>query len=164
MKLKLVAASLAVALLATGCQQSGSGGTIGGVGTKQAVGGLGGAALGGYLGSKVGQGKGQLAATAAGALAGLFIGSEVGKSLDRADQAYLNQSYSQAQSAPLNQPIQWNNPQSGNYGTVTPIRDGTTPSGQYCREFQQTIVVDGRAETGYGTACQQPDGSWKIVG
>lgn len=34
---------------------------------------------------------------------------------------------------------------------------------EYCREFTQIIEVGGRKEEGYGTACQQPDGSWKIV-
>ena len=34
---------------------------------------------------------------------------------------------------------------------------------EYCREFTQTIEVGGKKEEGYGTACQQPDGSWKVV-
>lgn len=50
-----------------------------------------------------------------------------------------------------------------NYGTVTPTRDGYSSAGRYCREYQQTIVVGGRNESAYGTACQQPDGSWEIV-
>jgi hypothetical protein len=32
-----------------------------------------------------------------------------------------------------------------------------------CREFQQTIVVNGQQQPAYGRACEQPDGSWKIV-
>jgi len=43
------------------------------------------------------------------------------------------------------------------------VRDGRTDSGAYCREFQSEIIVGGERETGYGTACRQPDGSWKIV-
>lgn len=34
---------------------------------------------------------------------------------------------------------------------------------EYCREYQKTITVGGRYESGYGTACMQPDGSWMIV-
>jgi hypothetical protein len=37
------------------------------------------------------------------------------------------------------------------------------PAPQNCREFEQTIMVGGQAQKGYGTTCQQPDGSWKIV-
>ncbi len=33
----------------------------------------------------------------------------------------------------------------------------------YCREYQKTIRVGNRMESGYGTACMQPDGSWMIV-
>ncbi len=34
---------------------------------------------------------------------------------------------------------------------------------EYCREYTKTIRVGNHRETGYGTACQQPDGSWMIV-
>ena len=44
-----------------------------------------------------------------------------------------------------------------------PVRDGYANNGAYCREFQQTIVIGGQQQQGYGKACQQPDGSWKIV-
>lgn len=36
-------------------------------------------------------------------------------------------------------------------------------AGEYCREYQKSIHVGGRIESGYGTACMQPDGSWMIV-
>jgi hypothetical protein len=32
-----------------------------------------------------------------------------------------------------------------------------------CREFQQTIVIDGRAQPAHGTACRQADGSWRVT-
>ena len=53
----------------------------------------------------------------------------------------------------------------GNSGIVTPVRDGTdTATGSYCREFQQTVTIGGKAEQAYGTACRQPDGTWKVIG
>jgi hypothetical protein len=33
----------------------------------------------------------------------------------------------------------------------------------YCREYQSTMTVGGQQIASYGTACQQPDGSWRIV-
>jgi len=151
---------LMVAMVATvglaGCESLQSGGT------KQTVGTAGGAILGGILGSKVGGGNGQLWATGAGALIGALVGSEIGKSLDRADRGYMANANERANSAPLGETISWNNPESGNRGTVTPTRDGQTPSGEYCREYQQTIYVGGQQETGYGIACQRPDGTWEI--
>lgn len=135
-----------------------------GIGTKQGVGTLGGAAAGGLAGAQFGKGKGQLAMTAGGVLLGALLGGEVGKSLDRADEAYATQAADRAYSAPVGETIRWQNPESGNYGTVTPIREGrNTQTGQYCREFNQTIYVGGRAEQATGRACQQQDGTWQIV-
>ena len=34
---------------------------------------------------------------------------------------------------------------------------------QQCREYQSTAVVNGQRVPSYGTACLQPDGSWRIV-
>jgi len=133
-------------------------------GTKQNVGAAGGAILVGILGSKIGDGSGQLWATGIGVLIGGLVGSEVGRSLDKADIAYANRANTQAHSAPVGETISWNNPETGNSGTVTPVRDGKSESGRYCREYQQTIYVGGQQETGYGIACEQQDGSWQIVG
>lgn len=38
-----------------------------------------------------------------------------------------------------------------------------TAAKPYCREYQNPVVVDGKLQSSYGTACLQPDGSWKIV-
>ena len=130
---------------------------------KQTIGTAGGAVLGGILGSKVGGGNGQLWATGAGVVLGGLVGGQIGASLDKADMAYANAANSRAHSAPIGETISWNNPQSGNSGTITPTRDGQSASGGYCREYQQTIYVGGRQETAVGTACEQADGTWRIV-
>lgn len=44
---------------------------------------------------------------------------------------------------------------------ASPVYSNT--SGQYCREFQSTVLVGGVPQQSYGTACQQPDGTWRIV-
>lgn len=155
---KLIAAMLAVSMMAlTACQSTQD------WGTKQGVGTLGGAVAGGLLGSQIGGGDGKLWATGAGAVLGALVGSEIGRSLDSADRAAMSSANTRANNAPLGEAISWNNPNTGNYGTVTPIRDGSTKSGAYCREYQQTITVGGKTEKAYGTACQGADGQWRIV-
>ncbi|WP_419905620.1 RT0821/Lpp0805 family surface protein [Kiloniella sp.] len=131
-------------------------------GVKQTVGGLGGAIAGGLLGAQFGKGTGQVVAAATGAVIGGFIGSEVGRYMDDEDKRQADTAYNQAQTAPVGQTIAWNNPDSGNSGTVTPVRDGTSTAGEYCREYQQSVVIGGKTEEAYGTACRQPDGSWEI--
>jgi hypothetical protein len=34
---------------------------------------------------------------------------------------------------------------------------------EYCREYTKSVRINGRLETGYGTACEQEDGTWMIV-
>ncbi len=134
-------------------------------GQKQTGGTLLGAAAGGLLGSQFGQGTGQLAFTAAGTILGAFVGNQIGQSLDRTDRLFADRAVQQAAAAPVGQTITWSNPDSGNYGTVTPVRDGQdTNTGAFCREYQTTVTVGGRSESAFGTTCLQPDGSWKIVG
>ena len=155
---KIALLSMAIAMVSlTACE------TLQGRGDKELIGGGTGAVVGGVLGSQVGSGSGRLWATGAGVLLGTLVGSEVGRSLDKADMAYANQSWQQAHSAPVGETISWNNPDSGNYGSVTSTRDGYSSSGRYCREYQQTVVVGGREETAYGQACQQPNGDWEII-
>jgi surface antigen len=135
-----------------------------GQGNKQIGGTLIGAGLGGLAGSQIGGGTGKLAAVGAGVLLGGLIGSEVGKSLDKADQAYAAQTYQNSlETAPAGQTSTWVNPDSGNQGSYTPTKTYQANSGEYCREFQQTITVGGQTEAGYGTACRRPDGQWEIV-
>ncbi len=144
-----------VALSLAACADSGQKQTGGAL-----LGGIGGA----IAGAQFGQGKGQLAAVAAGTLLGALIGSEVGKSLDRADRAAMAETtQASLETQPSGSTSTWRNPDSGNYGTVTPQPAYQTDSGQYCREYQQTVTVGGQTENAYGTACRQPDGSWKVM-
>ena len=154
---KATAAILALGLSVSGCAE--------GEWNKEATGTLIGAALGGWIGSEIdSRGSGGAIAIAAGTAAGALIGGSVGRSLDRADRAYLEQTRYQAlESAPSGTTSEWYNPDSGNRGTVTPQPAYQTSAGQYCREFQQSVTIAGRAEEAYGTACRQPDGSWKII-
>lgn len=158
MKKFALAMMAAASLTLAGCAQSEYGQM-----NKQNVGAVSGALLGGVLGSQVGGGSGRLWATGAGAVVGALMGSEIGRSLDRADQMYMQQAQSRAHAAPIGESISWSNPDTGHRGYVTPVRDGTSTSGRYCREYQVGITVGGQQEQGYGTACQQPDGSWEVV-
>jgi len=131
--------------------------------TKENVGAATGAVGGAWIGSNVGKGKGNIAAIAAGTLLGGYLGKEVGASLDRADMAYYNRTSQNAlESAPVGSTSTWQNPDSGNKGTFTPTKTFKTEQGTYCREYQQTVTIDGKTQQAYGQACRQPDGTWQI--
>ena len=63
---------------------------------------------------------------------------------------------------PTNSVGSWNNPDSGNSGTVTPTQTMISANNQPCREFTTTVNIGGELSQAYGTACRQNDGSWKI--
>lgn len=128
------------------------------------LGAIGGAVIGDAIGGKGHHGSGNTFAIIAGGLAGALIGREIGKSLDKADrQAMQQRTQYSLESTQSGTTSNWHNPDSGNSGTITPQPAYTNKTNQYCREYQQTITVGGKTETAYGTACRQPDESWKIT-
>lgn len=132
--------------------------------TKGDVGAVAGAALGAWAGHNIGGGSGQVVATAMGTLLGAQLGREIGDSLDKADMNYYNSASQRAmETSQPGESLPWRNPESGNSGTITPSNYYQTAQGGYCREYTQTINVGGRTEQGYGTACRQADGTWKIT-
>lgn len=138
-----------------------------GMGNKELIGTAAGAALGGWAGSAIGDGDGsaRLATTAAGVFVGGLIGNQIGRYMDEQDQQLARRAeYEALERYPDGRQSRWDNPNNGNYGYSVPERTYQTNNGQYCREYQTTIVVDGRPQSGHGTACRQPDGSWQIVG
>lgn len=120
--------------------------------------------VGAAIGSQIGGGNGRLAAAGVGTLIGALVGRDIGRSLDTADRAYATGSFGHAMEyAPTCSTITWNNPRSGSSGAVTPTQTYEPEPGRYCREFQQQVVIGGKIQDAYGTACRQPDGSWEIV-
>ncbi|MBI1215859.1 MAG: glycine zipper 2TM domain-containing protein [Alphaproteobacteria bacterium] len=163
MKAQVIGLIMIASLGLAGCAQNGQENAWG-MGNKQTMGALGGAVIGGTLGSHVGKGSGKAWMTGVGTLLGALAGSSIGQSLDQADRMYANQAMNRAYDAPLNSTVKWDNPQSGHSGSYTPIREGVnSATGYRCREYKQSIFVDGQAQTATGQACQQSDGSWKVI-
>ena len=152
---KLVLATAISATLLTGCA-----GTYNKATTGAALGALTGTALAYGLGKD--SGKKDLWLVAGAAAGGLF-GHNIGAKLDERDRLLMGETVQQTlEKAPDNSTGSWNNPNSGHSGTVVPTQTYQATNGQYCREFQTSVVVGGETQQGYGRACRQPDGSWKI--
>ncbi len=177
-----------------------------------------GAVAGGLLGTQVGKGRGRTAAIIAGTILGGAVGSAIGSRLTQQDQILAQQATQRTlETAPVNQPVQWQNPQTGARGEIVattplfeyapvsqqqpvytepaytqqtytqpaytqpaytqvqptytndvytaqqPLNAQPATATQSCREYKQTIVIADQIETATGTACRQPDGTWKIV-
>lgn len=130
-------------------------------GPKETSGALIGGVAGGLLGNTVGHGNGRAAATILGAALGAVVGGQVGRSLDEEDRNYA---YGAAtRSFTTGRVITWENPNSGNRGRFRPRRSYQGDDG-LCREFDHTVWVNGEPDVIEGTACQTPDGRWRVVG
>ena len=132
-------------------------------GMKQQIGTVLGAGVGAVAGAAIGDGRGQMLAIAGGTLLGAILGSEIGKSLDKADLAYMNQTQQQVfESAPSGTEKTWQNPDSGNSGSIIAQPAVQLADGTYCRDFQQTVTASGQTQTAHGRGCRQADGEWQI--
>ena len=137
-----------------------------------------GAALGGLLGSQIAHGDARLVTTAAGVFFGGMIGNNLSHSSYEAPRPHPVYTYA----APV-EPYSYRTVYVPNYvappayepttyapptyvappPAPTPVTYVDEDTGGYCREYSQTVRVGGRIQESYGTACLQPDGSWRIV-
>ncbi|CCQ73344.1 RT0821/Lpp0805 family surface protein [Magnetospira sp. QH-2] len=58
---------------------------------------------------------------------------------------------------------EWYNPDSGNRGTISPVRTYKDKKDRYCREFREQLDVDGRRETLFGVACREKESGWTPI-
>lgn len=128
--------------------------------TKEQGGAVVGGVLGGVLGSNVGGGEGRTAAIIAGTLLGAWVGSEMGRYMDDNDNRKAQSALEYNRD---NQRSSWRNPNTGADVSAMPTRTYQSASGENCREYQTTVMVNGKQERAYGTACRQPNGSWKVI-
>ena len=127
---------------------------------KAVLGSLGGAAAGAGIAAIAGGSTGWIVAAG---LAGGLLGGAIGHRLDNKDKQMAAQAAANAfESNRTGQAATWKNPDSGNSGTITPTKTYQAAIGQYCREYRQDVIIGGEKQQAYGTACRQPDGSWKI--
>ena len=136
---------------------------VSGCATKMETGTLVGALTGGALAYGLGQDSHNKELwTVLGIGLGAMVGSNIGQQLDERDRILMGQTFNHTmEKAPINATGQWQNPDTGHGGSVTPTRTFETQTGP-CREFTQTVSIGGQMEQAYGTACRQADGSWKI--
>lgn len=148
---QLAAAVIACTVGITGCTTT--------QGQNEQAGMLIGGVLGGLLGAQVDEDDKDLrtAAIIVGTMAGAYVGGNVGRSMDDVDRMKTNQTLETVRTG---MGSTWTNPDSGNRYTVVPTR--TYDSGpRPCREYSIDAVIDGRLDKVYGTACRDPDGTWR---
>lgn len=136
--------ALVVGLSVAGCASR--------MGQGALIGGGAGALTGGLIGGEWG--------ALAGSLLGAALGAGIGAELDRQDR--LRAAYV-LENAPTRSSQEWVNPDTGAWYRMTPVETYRGRAGQPCREFTLQGYIGGTPQEVYGTACRQPDGSWRLV-
>jgi len=98
-----------------------------------------------------------------GTLLGALLASEVGAGVRESDVPLAQQAAIQAHSTRVGAEVTWKNPETGNSGAITPVREGYAPDGRFCREYQQSVTAQGRTGAVFGITCRQPDGGWRLA-
>lgn len=88
------------------------------------------------------------------------FGQEIVRSIDRSDEILASRALEQNRSGEASR---WVNPDTSSRVSVTPTRAWRREDQEYSREYQAEVIVGGEKQQGYGTACRQPDGAWKVM-
>ncbi len=122
-----------------------------------------GAVAGGVIGNQFGRGRGRTVATIAGVLLGGALGNRIADDR-RCNNYYQRDAYYEAfEYDDGDHRTRWDNPYSDDYGYIEARDTYRDDHGRTCREFTQTIFVEGRRETATGVACRRSDGTWRII-
>lgn len=120
-----------------------------------------GSVIGGAAGYQFGKGKGKQLATVLGVIAGGIIGGNVGRGLDQQDQQRVNQTL---ETAPRNEKVTWNNPDTQTDYEFTPVTEkyqgNVNGQATLCRDYVMDVFIEGRVQQVNGRACKDNNGQW----
>ena len=114
-----------------------------------------GAALGGSVGFQFGGG---MLMNSLFTTAGTLVGGGAGYLTTRALMGSARRSQ-----AFLGGVVEWRNPETGNSGIFRATHSYRNGQGQQCRQYRSTVAFTDGVRSGGGIACQQANGSWKVV-
>lgn len=124
--------------------------------------------IGGGIGSGIGYAAGHGKGAAIGGILGLGLGALIAASLD--DDRHHPRHVAYAPPPPVYAPPVYTPPpvyrapyepsyQTAPYDPYAPAQY----SSAYCRQYSGNLNIGGVRQPSYGTACMQPDGTWRIV-
>jgi hypothetical protein len=68
------------------------------------------------------------------------------------------------ENVPDDHAVLWQHRYSRLGGIVVPLKTYRTSYGQVCREYKYRLAAPSGSQQGFGTACRQNDGGWRIAG
>lgn len=157
-KIGLIVSLVVASVLSSGCM---------GQGPKAMAGGLLGAGAGALVGSQFGKGDGRLVGVAVGTLVGAGLGQYLGKEMDTRDRQLASRAAHHALEYQADNRVStWRNPNTNHSGQFMVTRTQEQPGSHLvCRDYVQTVQIDGRMEKVHGRACRDvrdPRAHWTI--
>lgn len=122
-------------------------------GTRQEQGTVIGGAAGAVIGQEIGN---STLGTVVGAVAGGVLGNVIGRRMDEGDRQNIAQALSE------NETRTWTNSETNANYRVDPV-DTVRRDGKLCREYEMTATIEGEPRQVEGLACQESDGTWRVV-
>jgi surface antigen len=126
-------------------------------GNATALGVAAGGTAGALIGAASSHGHTRWGTTAGGAILGMLLGGSIGSAVDASNR---NCTATAVAYAPVGTPVAWTN--ANVQYQVVPTRQYNY-NGETCRDYQANAAINGQWQQVHGTACLQPDGSWRIV-
>lgn len=122
-------------------------------------------AVAGLFKSEIGgSDKADTPVTAFGTLLGGYHQTKIGKSLVLSDRSIAEAAARKGlETLPDGELTRWSNAANGHSGTFRPVNSYYADDRFRCRDFIQSITIDGRTGRAYGTACLDDSGVWRIV-
>jgi surface antigen len=115
-------------------------------------------------GAQAGKGPSRVVTAPGGAVIGGIGGDEVGRQMsDRERGIAANAEYRALEYGRSGAPTAWDYPATHHRGSIVPSRPYQKGS-QYCRTYTHTINRGASPEIVKGTACREPNGTWRSVG
>ena len=104
-----------------------------------------------------------LAPGGAGAVLGGISSSEVGRTLAEGDlQRAAQAEFYALEAAQAGAEYAWSSPETGTRGTIV-AGEPYQINRSECRDYTHNVFVSGSERTLRGTACRQPNGTWRSV-
>jgi surface antigen len=98
-----------------------------------------------------------------GSVQGALLGADIGRSLSEGDRRLALQAEYEALEYGRSGPAtRWHSRETGNFGEVS-VGSSYEVNALDCREYRHRVTIGGRARVARGTACRQPDGTWRNI-
>ena len=128
--------------------------------------------IGGGMGAGIGYAAGESRGAAIGGILGLGLGALIAAAADNDRHHVRHVAYAPprppvympppAYAPPPAYPAPYDQSYQAPY-QPSPYGAPWQYSQAYCRQYSGSLNIDGRSQPSYGTACLQPDGTWRVI-